>query len=155
MPEPIRIFISYAHKDETFRQKLEVRLKSIGRVVSIEYWSDPKILAGARFEDDIFKQLETADVVILLISPDFMASDYCFSIEMGKALKKYEETGRGVPVPIVVRPEPTWTHHKIGQHQALPKHATAISKWNDEDDAWESVSEGLLALLRDIESRRP
>ena len=64
------------------------------------------------------------------------------------------EAGGGIAVPIIIRPDPTWSRHAIGEHQALPKDAKAISKWPSSDDAWESVSEGLLRLLERLAKDR-
>jgi hypothetical protein len=150
---PIRIFVSYAHADETYRERLETRLKGIARLLPIEFWHDRKMLAGTKLTKEIFAQMAVADVVLLLVSPDFMASDYCFSKEMAEALKKYEHN-KGLPVPIIIRPESTWYGHQIGQHLALPTDGKAISKWSDADDAWEDVSRGLQALLTDLAQKR-
>jgi len=149
---PIQIFISYAHKDEAYKDELETRLRGLRHIVPIDFWTDREILAGAEWEEDILKKLDVADIVILLISPDFMGSSYCFSLELTKALAKYK-AGRGIPVPIIVRPEVTWTRLQIGQHQALPKNATAISEHENKDTAWANVTAGLLAVLENIHER--
>lgn len=150
---PIRIFISYSHKDEAYRETLETRLKVIGRLIPLDIWHDRRMLAGTKLAEKILEQLTLADVVLLLISPDFMASDYCFSKEMEEALRNYE-LNQGLPVPIIVRPDATWHLHQIGQHLALPRDGKAISKWPDADDAWHDVSEGLRRLLADLAQQR-
>lgn len=150
---PIRIFVSYSHKDPTYLEQLETRLHALGRRIPIDIWDDRKLLAGSKLKEKIIEQLGLADVVILLISPDFMASDYCFSVEMVEALKKYERE-EGHAVPIIIRPESTWFDHQIGEHLALPKDGKAISKWSDPDDAWEDVSRGLKALLTELAQKR-
>jgi len=150
---PIRIFVSYSHADRDYLEKLDTRLKAIRHQIPIDVWDDRKILAGTQLSKKIIEQLQLADVVILLISPDFMASDYCFSKEMAEALRKYEQN-EGLPVPIIIRPEATWSSHKIGQHLALPRDGKAVSKWPDPDDAWEDISKGLQALLTDLAQKR-
>jgi hypothetical protein len=152
-PQRIRIFISYHHLDDPYREQLETRLRAIERLLPIEYWHDRKALAGTRLIDEILARLAVADVVLLLVSPEFMASDYCFSTEMAEALRKYEENA-GIPVPIIIRPESTWASHRIGQHLALPNDGKSISRWPDPDDAWEDVSRGLQRLLTDLAQRR-
>jgi internalin A len=111
------------------------------------------LFAGTNVSDEIYKQLAVADVVLLLVSPDFMASDYCFSLEMAEALRKYE-ANQGLPIPIIVRPELSWKSDQIGQHLALPRDGKAISKWSDPDDAWEDVSHGLQCVLEDLARHR-
>jgi len=154
--KPICIFISHSHheRDRLFLDQLEVRLEAIKRLIPIDPWHDRMLLAGTHTSEAIYAQLAVADVVLLLVSPEFMASEQGFSVEMVEALKKYEN-GRGIPVPILIRPENTWRQHQIGQLQALPKNGPAISMWQQkEDEAWLDVADGLQALLTDLAQRR-
>jgi internalin A len=152
-PKQVRIFISCSQSatDQPYLRKLEGRLKVLKRrfanEFAIEFWHRGDLGAGELMADKIGKQLGVADIVLLLISPDFTESDECFSSEMARALKKYEQ-GRGKVVPILLRPDPSWQAEAIGQHQPLPRGGKAISKWSDPDEAWADVSEGLRVLLQ-------
>lgn len=147
--KPTRVFISWSHspKDKPHLDELETRLKGLKRVVAIDFWHGGQVFAGAVVADEMCKRLEVADVVLLLVSPDFMASDECFSTEMRLALKKYDE-GRGRVVPLLVRPTDAWEELPIGRHQTLPRDGRAISQRpeREQDEAWAEVSAELRAL---------
>jgi internalin A len=142
-----RIFISYAQEDQSHRDALVKQLVVLKRQVAIDFWHNGQLLAGTEVADEIGKQLNAADVTLLLISTDFINSGQCFSSEMAKALEKYDEK-RGVVVPIVVRPTTGWQDLLIGRHRALPSNQEPISRWADKDEAWADVSAGLLKLLK-------
>lgn len=144
----LKVFISYAHKDEDLKVELEERLKAIGRTYPIEAWSDRQILAGALVHEEILKSMMAADVVLLLISPAFVASDYCWTQEMRVALEQYEREGR-LLVPIIVRRTTAWQESKIGRHLALPKDGRHLTAWSHPDEFWGDVEEGLRRLFRD------
>lgn len=150
--KPTRIFIICSHEkaDRPYLEQLETRLKVLGRRFLLDVWHDSKVLAGLDRAEEIYQRLAVADIVLLLVSPDFMASDECFLEQTKHALAKYEEE-RGAVVPIYARPESSWRDHPLGRHQALPGGDKAISQWSKRDDAWAKVSEGLRALL---EARR-
>ncbi len=140
--QSIRLFISYSHKDEAFKDDLEVRLKGLKRSYKqLEWWDDRKMVSG-KWETQILTELEKADIVVLLISPYFMASDYCFAIEMKKALIKYEKTGCLV-IPILIRETYGWNKQDIGNMQALPKDAKPLDEWQNADRFWGDVHKGL------------
>jgi hypothetical protein len=153
----VKIFISYAHEDEKpYKERLEVCLKNLKRLIerkfdngTIDFWSDRQLLAGDLWEREILEQLEVADIVLMLISPDFMASDYCFSVEMEKALKKYEEKS-GIPIPIIIRKTNGWYEHDIGKHTALPTYGRHLTLCDDPDDFWADVEEG---IQRQVENK--
>lgn len=84
----VKIFYSYAHEDEALREQLEKQLSLLKWQGIITAWDDRKILAGQEWEDEIDTHLNTAQVILLLISPDFMASNYCYSIEMKRAMER-------------------------------------------------------------------
>jgi hypothetical protein len=103
------------------------------------------ITAGDEWRQAIDISLETADCVLLLITPDFLASDYCYSIEMERALKKHQE-GRVRVIPVIVRPA-DWRHTRLGGLQALPKDGKPVVEWASRDRAWLSVMAGLRSAL--------
>ncbi len=82
-----------------------------------------------------------------------MASDYCFSIEMERALKKYEDKA-GVPIPIIVRQTDAWHEHDIGRHNALPKDGKPLKQWPDPDAFWADVQKGIRRQVERIIHRR-
>jgi hypothetical protein len=85
-----KLFFSYSHKDDDLRDELETHLAPLLREGVIEVWHDRRIGAGKDFANEINRHLEEADIVLLLISPYFIASDYCYDIEMTRAMKRHD-----------------------------------------------------------------
>ena len=142
-----KLFVSYSHKDERHRELLEIHLSSLRREGVVAVWHDLKITPGEEWRPAIEKNLDTADCVLLLVTPDFLASDYCYSVEMQHALEKHRE-GRILVIPVIVRPV-DWERTPLGELQALPKGAKPVVEWAVRDRAWLSVAEGLRrALIR-------
>src|SRR5436853_7272495 len=102
MGESLKVFFCYAHEDEPLLNKLRVQLKPLERSNFINMWHDRDIRAGTEWEREIDQQLSMAQIILLLVSPDFIDSDYCYSIEMKRAIEIYE---RGqVPIAPVTLP---------------------------------------------------
>lgn len=145
----IKLFISYSHADEAHKIRLEKHLKAISRTLPLTAWSDRHLFAGEPVEEQIFQQLNTADIVLLMVSPDFINSDYCFTKEMERALQRYNDEGN-VVIPVIIRHTPSWRKHEIGQIVALPKDGQPLAKWGDEDEFWGSVEEGIQAQVEKL-----
>src|SRR5256885_13228643 len=99
----LSIFFSYAHEDEALRNELEKHLSILRWQGIITEWYDRDIHAGTEWEHEIDTHLDTAQIILLLISPDFLASHYCYSIEMTRALERHIAGGARV-IPIILRP---------------------------------------------------
>jgi internalin A len=132
---------SYSHKDETLRNELETHLKLLQRQGLIETWNDRQIEAGDEWRQKIDENLERADIILLLISADFIASDYCYDKEMGRALERHDQKEARV-IPVILR-DCSWTSAPFGKLQALPKDGKAVTLWDNKDSAWRNVSEGI------------
>ncbi len=145
----IKIFYCYARKDKELRDELEKHLAPLKRSGQITTWYDREIPPGTQWEFEIDVHLETADIVLLLISADFMASDYCYNIEMQKALQRHKEGGCCV-IPIILRP----IHLKntfINELQQLPSNGKPITTWSNFDEAFESTTKGIYEVIQDIQ----
>jgi tetratricopeptide (TPR) repeat protein len=138
---PLEMFISYAHKDEEMRDKLEKRLDSLRRQGLISQWHDRQIPAGAEWAATIDTHLDTASVILLLISPDFMASTYCYDIEMKRALERHQAREACV-IPIILRPT-EWHDAPFARLQALPSQGKPITTWNNQDEAFFDITRGI------------
>jgi internalin A len=145
--QAIRLFYSYSYKDETLRDELEVRLKLLQRNNLIQPWHDRRILPGADWKHELDTNLERADIILLLISPDFIASDYCYEIEVAQALKRHEAKA-AIVLPILIRPV-NWDAIPFNHLQALPTDLKAVTQWTDRDDAWLSIEQGIEKLIRE------
>ncbi|WP_163988191.1 TIR domain-containing protein [Pyxidicoccus caerfyrddinensis] len=137
----VDLFISYSHADESFRQDLEKHLSLLRRSGLIHLWHDREIIPGQQWADEIDRHLESSQIIVLLISADFIASDYCFAKEMTRALERHKE-GTAVVVPIILR-DCDWNLAPFGEIQALPKDGKAIKSWDDRDAALTDVARGL------------
>jgi tetratricopeptide (TPR) repeat protein len=144
----VEVFCSYAHEDEAWQQKLETHLSVLRRQGLISLWHDRLISAGADWAKTIDIHLETASVILLLVSANFLASDYCYSIEMKRALER-QEAGEARVVPILVRPV-DWTEAPFARLQALPTDAKPIASWRNKEQAFVDVAAGIRRVIADI-----
>lgn len=152
-PSPLRLFYSYAHEDESFRDELARHLALLRRRGLIEEWHDRKILPGDRWENEILSSLITADIVLLLISSYFIASDYCFGKELTTALELEEKKATRV-IPVIVR-SVDWHGAPFGHLQALPDDAKPVAAWPDREEAWTKVATGIRLVVESMAGRRP
>jgi len=136
-----KVFYSYAHEDEDLRNKLETHLAILRRNGVISEWHDRRILAGAKWSQAIDDHVNTSDLILLLISPDFLASDYCHDIEMKRAMERHA-AGEAMVIPVILRPV-DWQGALFSQLQALPKDAKPITTWQNLDEAFTDVARGI------------
>lgn len=151
---PARVFISYSHEDECFRQALEAHLSVLVRLNFLDIWHDRKISPGDVWAGAVDENLKRADIILLLISPDFVASDYCWDVELKEAIQRHT-LGEATVVPVFVRPTVGWEETAIGKLQGLPIDAKPISAFTNRDEAYAQVAEGLRTILRERESQPP
>jgi hypothetical protein len=141
----LKVFVSYSHKDERYRERLEISLAQLRRDKVISTWHDKKILPGKEWDREIDENLNSANLVLLLVSPDFLASDFAYSREMEQALERHE-SGSAIVVPIILRPC-DWRNSRLEPLQALPSRGRAISSWPNRDAAWLDVVQELRRLI--------
>jgi hypothetical protein len=144
----LRIFISYAHEDENYMTRLVKHLSILRQQGLIEAWHDRKIGAGKEWAGAIDKNLETADVILLLVSADFVSSEYCTDIELKRAMQRHE-SGEARVVPVIVR-QVDWGKALFAKLQALPKDAKPIKSWSDDDEAFTDVARGIRGVVEEI-----
>ncbi|MGC0809817.1 toll/interleukin-1 receptor domain-containing protein [Pantoea agglomerans] len=141
------IFVSYSHKDEQFREELEVHLAMLKREGSIDVWHDRRIVAGSEINSTIDVELERSEVILLLISPDFLASSYCFDVEVQRAMQLRSE-GNCEVIPVILRPC-DWqsANAPFSKLLAVPRDGIPVSKWPDKDDAFLDIVKQLRKAL--------
>jgi hypothetical protein len=149
----LKLFYSYSTKDEELRDELEAHLSLLRRQGIVEEWHFRNIVAGRNFEDDIDKNLETADVVLLLVSADFLHSEYCWNREMKRALER-QSLGEARVIPIIVRPC-DWSDAPFAKLEALPRDGKPVTKWENRDEAWTDVAKGLKASIEEFINHSP
>ena len=146
--DQVRVFYSYSHCDEAFRQELGKHLALFKRAGLISEWHDRRIAPGEEWASEININLEQADIILLLISADFLASDYCFDVELGRALERHEG-GSARVVPIIIR-SVSWQSAPFGKLQALPTGGKAVDLWDNADAAWTNIAEGIQAVIESL-----
>ncbi len=148
IPTPVEVFCSYAHEDEAWLRKLETHLSLLKQQGLISLWHDRLISPGTNWVQAIDSRLETASVILLLVSADFLASDYCYSIEMKRALER-QEAGEARVVPILVS-HVDWSHAPFAHLQALPTDAKPIASRRDKNRVLADVAAGIRRVIEDM-----
>jgi hypothetical protein len=146
----VEIFFSYAHEDEALRDKLAKHLKLLEREGVIKAWHDRDITAGEEWKNAIDSHLESANIILLMISADFLASDYCYDIEMKRSLERHDSNEARV-IPVILR-SVDWHGSPFGKLNALPKDGKAVTSWENEDEALTDVVKGLRRVIDNIQS---
>jgi CBASS immunity sensor of nucleotide second messenger signals/TIR domain-containing protein len=147
-PVPVELFYSYAHADEKLRDELEKHLSLLKRQGFIAGWYDREIGAGREWDREIDTHLDSAGIILLLISPDFMASDYCFDIEVKRAMERHE-AGEARVIPVILR-RVDWHGAEFGKLQALPRDGKPVTQWSDRDAAFYEIAQGIRKVIEEL-----
>jgi hypothetical protein len=139
------VFFSYSHKDEDLRDRLETHLAMLKNQRLIDAWHDRRIKAGDDFDHSISSYLNDANVILLLVSPDFLASPYCYEIEMTRAMERHN-AGEARVIPVILR-HCDWHTAPFGKLLAAPKDGKPIKAWPDMDEAFLDVVKQIRAAL--------
>jgi inactive STAND/TIR domain len=158
MSGSLQIFISYAHEDSELRQELEHHLKilerdSLERDATILLWHDRKIGAGKEWEHEIDKNLEASAIILLLISVNFIASDYCYCIEMQHAMDRHNN-GQAHVIPIILR-STIWEKTPFGKLEALPQFGKPVCSehWRNLDEAFVDIARGIQKVVEGLRTK--
>src|SRR6266487_3195348 len=143
----VKIFFCYAHADEDLLMKLKSHLSPLLNQGLIDLWHDRDISAGSEWEQEIKEQMNAAQIILLLVSPDFMASKYINNVELKRALERHK-SGEASVIPIILRPC-YWQIGGLDKLLALPTDAKPIqsSKWNYQDEAFHDVAHGIHEVI--------
>ena len=151
----VKVFFSYSHEDESLRDELAKHLKSLERQNKIEPWHDRKIAPGTDWRKELESQLNSADIILLLVSPSFVHSDFCYCTELEQARKRHD-VGEARIIPIFLRPldlealEGT----PLQTLQGLPEPSKPITKWDNRDEAYVEVARGIRAVVKEIQQEK-
>jgi tetratricopeptide (TPR) repeat protein len=150
---PLKVFVSYSHQDDALRERLDVHLSLLKRQGVLEVWHDRRLQGGEHWGEAIHQALEEADIVLLLISPDFIASDYCYGRELMAALER-DRRGEAVMVPLLLHPC-DWQSAPFARCQAFPRDNQPISVHpRGENAAFSLVATELRRLAETLRKRR-
>lgn len=142
-----RIFYSYSHKDAELRGTLSTFLAPLKNQHKIEEWHDRKIQPGDNWDTEISAQLESADLILFLVSADFLASEYCFGVEVQRALTRLK-LGEVKVVPVLLKPC-LWQESRFSELQMIPRDAKAITSWASDAEAFADVANEIRKLISD------
>ena len=154
--QPVRIFIAYSTHDLAFKEEIRKRLKPLLRAGKVTLWDNWDIEAGANWDNMIQENLHQADLILLLLSPDALDSDYFYEVEAPIALRRHK-AGEAITVGVLLRPcSFKHTPFEFEQYELLPKKGYPITdpRWANADEAYLTVVEEVDALVEKINSKR-
>jgi hypothetical protein len=146
---PISIFYAYAKEDEGLQKELEKHLSLLKREGVITGWHFRMIRGGKEWQGEIDSHINKAKMILLLVSPDFISSDYCYDVEMKTAMELHDSKAARV-IPVILRPC-DWQSAPFGKLQAFPKDAKAITKWPDRDEAFLDVAQKIRKICDELQ----
>jgi TIR domain len=145
----LSLFFSYSHADEELRDQLEQQLAILKRQKVISVWHDRRIIAGSEIDHNIDAQLEAADIILLLVSPAFLASDYCYDREMTRAMERHH-AGEARVIPVILRPC-AWHDAPFGKLLATPIDGKPVTLCPDRDQAFLEVANAIKAAAKALD----
>src|SRR5262249_1413235 len=140
--------ISYAHEDEGLKRVLVSHLSSLNRQGLIEIWEDRKIFPGNNVHDEIRTNLDLVEIIVLLVSADFLASEYCYGVELRRAIDRHR-SGDARVIPVIVRPV-DWSGTPFSDIAALPIDGKPVSTFEHADEAWLGIAQGIRRIVETI-----
>jgi CheY-like chemotaxis protein len=156
-PAPVSLFYSYAHEDEALREELCGHLKILERRRLVSQWHDRQIQAGQDWNQRISDELQMAELVLLLVSTDFINSDYIFGKELTVAMQRHA-AGMATVVPIIIRAVNIESEDADAfpfmKLQGLPTDLRPVTSWPNRDEAWTNVAKGLRATVKTIHEKK-
>lgn len=141
----VKLFFCYAHEDEALLNKLKSHLTPLKRQGLIDFWYDREINAGAEWEQEISQRLNSSQVILLLVSPDFMESEYINNVELKRAIERHK-SGEARVIPIILR-HVYWKGVPLGKLKALPTDGKPVKSWPDLDEAFFDIVEGIRKIV--------
>lgn len=148
---PYEVFVSYSHVDEALRDELEAHLSPLSRSGQVSLWHDRRIIPGGDWATEIDEHIESAHVILLLVSPSFIASEYCYGVEMRRAMERHNHKD-AIVIPVIVRPC-LWDELPFAKLQALPRDGLAITSWTNRDEGYVTVAKGVRRAIQGLMPR--
>jgi hypothetical protein len=150
---PIKIFFSYSHKDSDIKEYLDTHFAPLKRSGKVQTWNDRDITLGNEWNDEIKQQLEEADIILLLISASFIASNYIWDNELKRAMERHEaRTARVIPI---FAKKCEFQDMPFAKLQGLPQDAKPIASFADPDEPCADIASKIRKLIDSIEANAP
>jgi TIR domain len=152
MPEvprkPIEVFYSYTRKDERLQSQLDAHLSLLKHEGIINIWHKREISAGAEWRQEVDTHINSAQIILLLVTPDFLASDYAYGAEMTRAMERHER-GEASVIPIILRPV-DWQGAPFAKLQVLPRDGKPVTTWADRDEAFVDIARSIRLICEEL-----
>ena len=149
-PEPIEVFLSYSHKNKALVERLRKHLTSLEQENKISGWYDRNMTGGIAFDEEVKKHLESAGIILLLVSEDFMASDYINSVELKRAMERHEDkNAKARVVPVILQPV-DWQKTPFGKLVALPTDGKPVTNWTNRAAALLDIAQGIRRVVDEL-----
>ena len=145
------VFFSYCHADEALRDQLEKQLAMLRRQGVINTWHDRRINAGQEIDAAIDEHINSDEIILLLVSPDFIASDYCYNIEMKRAIERHQ-AGDAIVIPVILR-ACDWHYAPFGKLLGTPQDGKPVTLWPDRDEAFLQVAKEVRKAAEKLSSK--
>jgi hypothetical protein len=155
MSEPIKIpikvieiYISYSHSDKRLMEELERHLKALEQQFIIKIWHDGMLLAGQEWQLEINKHLNSSQIILMLVSRDYLASEFTMDVELRRALERHER-GEARVIPIILA-DSDWLKTPLGKLLALPSFGKPVNNWEDREEAFEDIVKGIKRVIEEL-----
>jgi hypothetical protein len=148
----LQVFFCYSHEDRDLRDQLERHLAPLKRTGQISAWHDRAITAGTSWADEIGERLERADLILLLVSADFLSSDYCYDVELQRAMERHA-SGTARVIPVLLRAV-VWEDTPFSALQAVPTNGKPVTSWANRDEAFVDVARAIRTVVLDLAGKR-
>jgi len=148
----INVFYCYASEDKGLRDELDKQLQSLARQYPLSIWDESEIGPGREWEKEIQEKLDSAHIILLLISPDFMSSDDLYGREMPRAIERHR-AGEAYVIPVILRPV-DWQGAPFSNLLVLPKGARPVTTWPDRDEAFLDVAKGIRKVVDEVSAKQ-
>ncbi len=150
-PKTLKIFYCYAREDKLLREEMDLHLSTLKRLNHVITWADHEIAPGEDWARSIDNHLNDANIIFLLVSPNFIGSDYCYGIEMQRALERHERKQARV-IPIILRPV-DWEDAPFSKLQVLPTNALPVTSWTNRDSAFADIVKNLRPVIKELRNQ--
>lgn len=148
---PVNIFISYSYRDEVHKEHLLIGLDQYIKEDIVRIWEDRQLSAGQNWAEEVFKSMRHSDIILLLVSPDFLASDFVYNNELHTAMEMHRR-GLTKVIPILLKPC-DYSTFPFADLQFLPKNAKPVTSWSNQDDAWKEVIQSIRSKVAQIKAQ--
>jgi hypothetical protein len=149
-PAPVEIFYSFVEVDAPFLEQLEHHLSILRHEGTIKTWHKHQIIGGRKWQMELDYYLNTASLILLLISSDFLASDYQYGVELQRAIDRHNENEARV-IPILLR-SCDWKGASFAKLQMIPRNGEAVTSWRNRDEAWTDVAQGIREAIEELQN---